>query len=382
MSGREHLVIVKGSVFYEQLTFDSLNSSFNCSVERLFASSLFIAGLLHSTGAPQTTSVVSVGNQAPDAVATALMPVPIFNFAVHNVAFSPEGRTLATGDGHGVVRLWDTHSGGLQATVQAHTNWAFSVAWSADGEFFVTGGGDDLVHLFAVGNPAQPLKTFRGHSNDVHAVVMSPDGQHIVSAGDDRRIIVWNVSAALPEREWIAHEKQIPTLAVGPDGHMLASGSRDDSIRLWDLRAGELRETLIGHSDDVLSVRFSRDGKLLASASYDQTARLWDVARGRALRIFKGHTNRVFSVAFSPDESRLASAGDSTVRIWNTVTGVPLHVFSLGGTIATSNGTVTENLSAVAFSPDGKTLAVSSTTGSTFLLSAETGAVLKKFAVR
>src|SRR5688500_1595599 len=101
------------------------------------------------------------------------MPVPIFNFAVHNVAFSPDGRTLVTGDGHGVVRLWDVESGGLRAAVQAHTNWAFNVAWSGDGKYFVTGGGDDLVHLFQSSDPAQPLKTFRGHSNDVHAVVVS-----------------------------------------------------------------------------------------------------------------------------------------------------------------------------------------------------------------
>lgn len=319
---------------------------------------------------------------APDVVATSLMHVPIFNFAIHNVAFSPDGRTLATGDGHGVVRLWDVESGGLRATVQAHTNWAFSVAWSPDGNFFVTGGGDDLVHHFETIRPTRLLKTFRGHSNDVHAAVITSDGQSIVSAGDDRRIIVWDVKSGAPRREWIAHEKQIPSLAISPDGETLASGSRDNSIRLWKLGSGELRHKLIGHSNDVLSVRFSPDGKFLASASYDRTVRLWNVAEGRGARILTGHTNRVFSVAFSPDGSRLASAGDSTIRVWDTASGALLHAVSLGGTVPTANGQVAEHLSAVAFSSDGQTLAVSSTTGSTFLLSVETGAVLKKFAVR
>lgn len=349
---------------YECLTFIHLKFGFNGCVKRLIVCSLLVF------------RGVALADEVPDAVATALMATPVFNFAVHNLAFSPDGRTLATGDGHGVVRLWDTQSGILRATLQAHTNWAFSVAWLTDGKFFATGGGDNLVHLFESSHPVQPLKTFRGHSNDVHAVVISADSQYIVSAGDDRRIIVWNVSTGSLEREWTAHDKQIPTLALGPDGHTLASGSRDDSIRLWDLRTGALRETLIGHTDDVLSVRFSPGGKSLASASYDHTVRLWDVSTGRAARIFKGHTNRVFSVAFSPDGSRLASAGDSTVRIWNITTRAPLHV------LTTPNNQITEHLSAVAFSPDGKTLAVSSTTGSTFLFSAETGAVLKQFVVR
>ena len=347
---------------------------FTWGVKRSTAISLVIGSLAFSLCAAEPP--------APDAVATSLMHVPIFNFAVHNVAFSPDGRTLATGDGHGVVRLWDVESGSLRATVQAHTNWAFSVAWSADGSSFVTGGGDDLVHQFETMRPTKPPKTFRGHSNDVHAVILSADGQAIMSAGDDRRIIVWDVKSGAAQREWMAHEKQIPTLALSPDGETLASGSRDSSVRLWKIASGDLRHKLLGHSNDVLSVRFSPDGKLLASASYDQTVRLWDVAEGRSVRALTGHTNRVFSVAFSPDGSRLASAGDTTVRVWDTASGAPLHMFSLGGTVPTAQGNVAEHLSAVAFSPDGKTLAVSSTTGATFLLAADTGKVLKKLATQ
>src|SRR5688500_18766258 len=89
---------------------------------------LFVA--LNSSAALQSSVAVQAGTAAPDAVATALMPVPIYNFAVHNVAFSPDGQTLATGDGVGVVRLWNTETGELKASVMAHTNWAFSVAWS------------------------------------------------------------------------------------------------------------------------------------------------------------------------------------------------------------------------------------------------------------
>ena len=336
--------------------------------------------VLDSSGAVsrQTSAAVQAGNATPDKVATALMPVPIYNFAVHNVAFSPDGGTLAAGDGSGVVRLWNTQTGELKATVAAHTNWAFSVAWLADGTQFATGGGDNLVHLFDAAKVETPIRTFRGHRNDVHAVLIAPDGQRLISAGDDKQIIIWNAGGK-EERRWIAHEQQIPTVAINGKGTMIASGSRDDSIRLWDLNTGRLRSDLIGHSDDVLSVRFSPNDKFLASAGYDQTVRLWEVASGRALRIFKGHTNRVFSVAWSPDGERLASAGDATVRIWHAKSGAALRVISIGGSIETPEKKIPENLSAVAFAPDGKRLAVSSTTGLVFLVSVETGDVLRKF---
>ena len=89
--------------------------------------------------AQQLVPNIVTANAAPDAVATSLMPVPIFNFAVHNVAFSPDGTILATGDGTGTVRLWNTRTGELKAAVQAHTNWAFSVAWAPDGKFLYVG---------------------------------------------------------------------------------------------------------------------------------------------------------------------------------------------------------------------------------------------------
>ncbi len=83
---------------------------------------------------------------APDKVASGLMNLPIYPFALHNVAFSPDGAILATGTGAGTVHLWNLTTGTLGWTVPAHTNWAFSVAWFPDGKRFAIGGGDDLIH--------------------------------------------------------------------------------------------------------------------------------------------------------------------------------------------------------------------------------------------
>jgi WD40 repeat protein len=345
----------------------------------MLLSATAIAVSLFTAQTQNFSSVVVATNQVPDKVATSLMPVPIYNFAIHNVAFSPDSRFLATGDGFGKVRLWNTQSGNLEKLIPAHANWAFSIAWSKDGGLLVTGGGDDFVRVFAGLNPDKPLKTLAGHGGDVHAVAISPDSRRIYSAGDDKQIMVWNSESGARERAWVAHAKQVPALALSPDGKLLASGSRDNSIRFWNADTGELADTLIGHSEDVMSVRFSPTGTLLASASYDKTVRLWEVKTGKAVHIFKGHTNRVFSVAFSPDGNHLASAGDSTVRIWN-VSGKQLEkTISMGGVILTSSGTIPEVLSSVAYSPDGQWLAVSSTSGTTFLLSPESGQVIRKF---
>lgn len=330
-----------------------------------------------STGL-QAEPVVRAANIAPDAIATSLMPVPIFPFAIHSVAFSPDGETLATGDGTGTVRLWNMRGGELKTTIQAHTNWAFSLAWSGGGKQLVTGGGDNLVHIFESSDPARPVKTLRGHVKDVHAVALTPDGTRIVSAGDDKHIIVWDVATGSEVRRWRAHDGPIPALAVNPDGRTIASGSRDDIIRLWDLGSGAMRDTLIGHGDDVLSIRFSPDGESLASASYDGTVRLWNVSSGKAIRILKGHTDRVFGVAFSPDGLRLASAGDSTLRIWNIADGTQLHALAFGGTIDAAGQRIDEHISAVAYSPDGALIGASSTTGSTALIDSHTGKVVRR----
>ena len=325
---------------------------------------------------PASLPPVSAEKAVPDEVATGLMHVPIYNFAVHNVAFSPDGKLVATGDGNGVVRLWEAGTGKLRHEIKAHKKWAFTVAWAKDGKSFVTGGWDDLIQRFEMADLTKPAKTFTGHDGDVHAVVITSNERQIISAGDDKQIMVWDIASGKSARQWPAHEKAIPTLALSPDGKTLASGSRDHAIKFWNPKTGELRDTLIGHTEDVMSVRFSPDGKLLASASYDTTVRLWNAENGKAIKILHGHTNRAFGVSFSPNGKRLASAGDSTVRLWNVQDGAELKVISFGGVIATGQENVTEHISSVAFSPDGKLLAAGSTTGRAFLVSPETGNVV------
>jgi WD40 repeat protein len=320
--------------------------------------------------APSTVSV------APDGRATDLMPYPIYGFSVHSIAFSPDGSTLATGDGNGHLRLWDTAKGELRTTIQAHQGWVFSIAWFADGKRVITGGKDRVSHIREAAPPWRILKTFEGHSNDVHAVALTADGATLVSAGDDQTIRVWDVSNAQILRTLTGHERQIPTIALSPDGRLIASASRDQTVRLWDLKTGNEVGVLRGHVGDVMSVKFSPNGKLLASASYDSTVRLWDPNSLMPENVLTGHTYRVYNVAFAPNGKQLASAGDHTARLWDLQSGENVKIFTLQSEVSADQSHVRGAVSAVAYSPDGKMLAVASTLSAVHLVSPDTGAVL------
>ena len=306
------------------------------------------------------------------------MQKPIYPFAIHSVAFNPDGRLVAGADGAGLLRIWDVASGQLRHEIPAHTNWVFSIAWSQDGTSFFTGGGDDLIHQFDTGNPTKPRRTFRGHTNDVHAVALTRDGKTMVSAGDDRQVLVWDLERGEVVRTLAGHERQIPTLAISPDQTLIASGSRDHTIRLWDLRSSALRDVLIGHTGDLMSVRFSPDGLRLASGGWDYTVRLWDVRTGKAVRVLLGNPNWVAGVAFSPDGQRLAAASGSTLRLLDVASGKEVWAIKHEGKISTPNGPVEEDLSTVVFSAEGRTLAVGSTIGAVYLIGTDSGEILRE----
>ncbi|MEY2407825.1 MAG: hypothetical protein QOF48_495 [Verrucomicrobiota bacterium] len=319
----------------------------------------------------------SVIGTTPDAGATALMPYPIYSFSIESMAFSPDGRTLATGDGNGNLRLWNVAKGELQSTVRDQNGWIFSIAWFADGRHFVTAGKDRLIRTHEALHPERVVTTLAGHSNDVHSIAITANGTTLVSAGDDRTVRIWDVANSQLLRTLTGHEKQIPSIALSPDGARIASGSRDGTVRLWDAATGNEAGILRGHTGDVMSVKFSPDGKFLASGGYDQTIRLWDARTGMPGMVFTGHTYRVYSVAFAPGGKRLASAGDQTARIWDVTTGQNMRTFKLQGEATTSPAPVRMAVSVVAFSPDGQTLAFASTFGTVHLISTATGAILR-----
>jgi WD40 repeat protein/subtilase family serine protease/DNA-binding CsgD family transcriptional regulator len=273
--------------------------------------------------------------------------------SVTSVAFSPDGSLIASGSGDSTIRLWRVSDGALVATLTGHTNWVTSVAFSPDGSLIASGSGDRTIRLWRVSDGAL-VATLTGHTDWVRSVAFSPDGSLIASGSGDRTIRLWRVSDGALVATLTGHTDWVTSVAFSPDGSLLASGSRDTTIKLWRVSDGALVRTLTGHSGDVTSVAFSPDGSLLASGSGsrsgDRTIRLWRVSDGTLVRVRTAHSGDVTSVAFSPDGSLIASgggSGDSTVRLWRVSDMALVRILTEHGNWVTS----------VAFSPDGSLIA-------------------------
>ena len=193
-------------------------------------------------------------------------------------------------------------------------------------------------------------------------MAFSPDGRRLASVGGlfqcipTGKVKVWDAQTGQEVLSLRGHVGGLRSVAFSPDGRRLASRGLDQTVKLWDAATGQEVLTLRGHIDNIFCVAFSPDGHQLASASVDKTVRIWDATPverepGPEYLTLRGHTGAVTDVAFHPTDGRsLASAGtDGTVRVWDFWSGKPL------GTLP---GPPSDVRLRVAYSPDGRRLAV------------------------
>ncbi|MEG4247707.1 MULTISPECIES: WD40 domain-containing protein [unclassified Microcoleus] len=270
--------------------------------------------------------------------------------SVRSVAFSPDGKTLASASNDNSIKLWNLHTQKPIATLTGHSRGVNSVAWSPDGLTLASASDDQTIKLWNL-HTQKHIATLTGHSYSVISIAFSPDGKTLASASDDKTIKLWNFQTQTEIKTLTGHSSLVISVAFSPDGKTLASASYDNSIKLWNLHTQKLIATLTEHSSLVISVVFSPDGKTLASASDDNIIKLWNLHTPKAIATLTGHSNAVYSVAFSPDGKKLASASyDNTIKLWN------LHTQKVIATLTGHSNWV----NSVAWSPDAKTLASAS----------------------
>ncbi len=285
--------------------------------------------------------------QAPQAnIVTPLAEISAHRGAVNALAYTDDGRWIVTIGGDATLKVWDAGYRSLVRTLELDDGPA--TALSLFGTRAVTGHADGKVVLWDLAT-AQKLATLQRNDASIGAVAFVGAATRVAAASHDGQIALWDVEEpSAPLHVFEGHDASVEALAYAPERSLLASGSADKTVRLWDLPTLSLKRRYRAPRDTVTALAFSRNGRIFAGASLDGRVQVWSVLSSRRLRRLTGHKGRVAGLAFAPDGDVLASAGaDGTVRLWDLKRGRPMRALTghTGGATA------------VAFAPDGRRLA-------------------------
>jgi WD40 repeat protein len=275
-------------------------------------------------GAPVTLRDVSTG----EVVAS----LPVRASFVHGLAFRPGGQHLAAacgsfdkrgGSAPGEVVVWDLTTRKELYALKGHKGQVYAVAYSPDGKRLASASDDRTVKVWDAAT-AKELRSLAGHKDRVTAVLFHPDGRRLVSASWDGTVRIWDADTGKGLQVLTGHPGALWGVACSPDGKHLAGASHDHTVKVWDVETGRELRTLAGHPLPVRCVAFSPDGRRLVSGVGDafhagqvMGIKVWGADTGQELLTLEGHTQEVNALGFSPDGQRLASgSSDGAVKLW------------------------------------------------------------------
>jgi RNA polymerase sigma factor (sigma-70 family) len=283
---------------------------------------------------------------------------------VNSVAFSPDGKTAATGGGQSdnVIRLWDTATSREVRSFKGHTANINGLAFTPDGKQIISCAMDQTVRLWDVASGAE-VRQFRGHEAGVKALALAPDGKTAATSSDDQTVRLWDVATGTEQRSFalgnVGHG-----VAFAADGKTLAAAVEGGSVVLWETSTGKELFNQSAHNGAALCVAFSPDGKTLATGGREKTVRLWDVSSGKQVRSFESTSNVVQALAFAADGKALAVGVQAKpILVVDPASGKELRPF-VGGSYG---------IRSVAFSPDSQTLLTGGGNHSAYLWDVATG---------
>ena len=278
---------------------------------------------------------------------------------ITDVAFSPDGATLATLESKGRIQLRDRRTGALLRTMGVISggrpaslgNGVAAIAYRPDGRMLAGPGPDASLALYAVdtGLPTLCFEKFKGAVLDL---AWSPDGKRLVAALSSHIMRVHDSrSGKTIHRLFGRHDGPVASVAFSPDGRTLASASFDRTVKLWNLDdPATPRAVLTGHTEELRAVAFSPDGRQLASTGFDQTIRIWNSTSGAEIAVLRGHSGPVLTLAYLPGGVRIVTGSmDQTIRIWDIASRLDRRLFKC-----------IDAVSAIAVTRDGRDIASAS----------------------
>jgi WD40 repeat protein len=304
---------------------------------------------------------------------------------VWSVVHSPDGSTLATSSEDGNVCLWDPVTGRFRKRLFGRDSGIRVLAFSSDSQLLAGGDVSGNLMVWRVADGQEIAQ--RGNHNPVQGLAFLPEST-TVAVNEDRTVVLWNLETGDPGSRLVGHENNVEALDVSRDGQWLASGGSDNTVRLWNLKTKK-QTAVLPVAANVYTVRFSPDGSTLAASGLGGMVTIWDLPAAKLRKQFQADSERVWEVAFSPDSKLIATAaaGDTAAHLWDASsgerrmtlsghTGGPISVSFAPGGRSLATGSYDHHVMlwdlatgkdrallghdpvrAVAYSPDGKTLA-------------------------